>query len=204
MAASDEPNLRAALEFMRGYEDGPSFLRYPRDNVREQENGSEVPAFELGRAVLAHPPAGPRAQLAVLAYGTQVQPSIAAARELEAQGYDIAVYDARFAKPVDLELLRELTGKGLPVVTVEDHLATGGFGSAVLEALNEARLPADGLHRVGMPERWIGQGSRGAQLAEVGLDAAGIRARVEAALAEAEIAPRRRVVRDARGVEVHS
>jgi 1-deoxy-D-xylulose-5-phosphate synthase len=92
----------------------------------------------------------------------------------------------------------------MPIETLEDHAQTGGFGTAVLETLNDARLPADRLLRLGQPERWIGPASRKTQLAETGLDADGIEARTRALLAELGIEPRPRLVRDAQGVEVHS
>ena len=94
------------------------------------------------------------------------------ARDLLAeQGrYKIAVYDARFAKPVDVERLRSLINEGRPILTLEDHGLPGGFGSCVIDACHEAGLRTDGLHCLGIPERWIRQDSRAAQLAESGLD----------------------------------
>jgi 1-deoxy-D-xylulose-5-phosphate synthase len=88
--------------------------------------------------------------------------------------YDIALYDARFAKPVDTELLRKVIDAGIPVLTIEDHALAGGFGSAVLEACNETGLPTHGIRRLGLPMKWIKQAGRKEQLAEVGLDAEGI------------------------------
>ena len=90
------------------------------------------------------------------------------------EGYDVALYDARFAKPVDLALLRRLTSAGVPILTVEDHSLVGGFGAAVVEACTDHRLPTDDIYRLGMPERWVYQGSRDGQLAQAGLDSHGI------------------------------
>lgn len=189
LAASDEPNLTAALEFMRGYEDGATFLRYPRDSVAESPLQDAVAPFELGKANLVLAPREDVPQIAVLAYGTMVYEAATALRELRAQGYDIALYDARFAKPLDLPLLRTLIGHGVPLLTVEDHSLTGGFGSSVLEACNEHGLSADAVTRMGMPERWIGQDSRANQLAEAELDHAAITLRIQGIIDRHDILP---------------
>lgn len=174
MAASDEPNLRAALRFMKDCNDGSTFLRYPRDNVASQPFQNDVPAFEPGKANLVKPAKGDKPDVAILAYGTMVYQASEAMPQLEQQGYDVALYDARFAKPVDLDLLRELITAGIAIVTVEDHFMTGGFGTCVLEACHEAGLDTRGITRMAMPERYIAQDSRSNQLTEVGLDSAAI------------------------------
>jgi 1-deoxy-D-xylulose-5-phosphate synthase len=192
LAASDEPNLRAGLEFMRSYDAGCTVIRYPRDSVADPPLFSAVPPYVPGRGVFirrsrgaadplhldAHGSPGARPDLAIVAYGTEVYQAVKALDELGAQGYDIALYDARFAKPVDMELVGGLVRLGVPILTVEDHFLPGGFGSCVLESCNDRRVPTDLIHRLAMPERWVHQASRKAQLAEVGLDAAGISRKV--------------------------
>lgn len=184
LAASDEPNLRAGLEFMRQYEDGASFIRYPRDSVPAEPLQTDVPPFELGKANLVVPAQSKRPHMAILAYGAMVYQAAEALDELHQQGYDVSLYDARFAKPVDIELVRTLLEAGTPVLTVEDHTLTGGFGAAVLEAANQCRISTDRLHRLGMPEAWLHQDSRKGQLADAGLDAAGIARRIRQILAD--------------------
>jgi 1-deoxy-D-xylulose-5-phosphate synthase len=174
LAAADEPTLRASLEFMRQYEDGPSFLRYPRDEVASNPLQDNPPPFELGKANLVRPARGTRPELAILAYGTLLYNAAAAIDELAPQGYNIALYDARFAKPVDIALIADLVEQRVPILTVEDHFVTGGFGSAVLEACHGRGLPTTGIHRLGMAEKWVAQNSRRRQLADAGLDAPGI------------------------------
>ncbi len=180
IAASDEANLRAGLQFMADYNDGASFIRYPRDNVASQpvQADEDVPPYVLGKANLVRPARGDKPDVAILAYGVMVYEALDAIVALEQQGYDIAVYDARFAKPVDIELLTELIGADIPVLTVEDHLLAGGFGSAALEAAHDAGLAVGKLHRLGMPMKWIYQDSRPNQLAEAGIDSAGIARKV--------------------------
>ncbi len=174
LAASDEPNLRAGLEFMRNYDTSASFIRYPRDKVAAQPLLAQVPPFELGKALLVRPAKGRDPDLTILAYGSQVYEAAKAMEDLDVQGYDIALYDARFAKPIDVDLLEELVAAGQLILTVEDHSRVGGFGSAVLEACNDFSVPTDNIYRMGMPEKWLGQDTRAGQLAEASLDAAGI------------------------------
>ena len=92
--------------------------------------------------------------------------------------YAVSVYDARFAKPVDDALLTDLLGRGIRVVTIEDHSVKGGFGTQVLEACNRLGLDTRLVTICGMPDGWVYQGGREEQLAEVGLDAASIARRV--------------------------
>jgi 1-deoxy-D-xylulose-5-phosphate synthase len=87
---------------------------------------------------------------------------------------EIALYDARFAMPVDIALIRALVEAGSTIVTIEDHARSGGFGSSVLEACNDHGLSTDRIHRLAMPRKWMPQDSRENQLSEAGLDAAGI------------------------------
>ncbi len=166
MAAIDEPSLKACLEFMRNYEEGLSCVRYPRDDVNERFQG-DCPPFELGkaRALIEHDDP----DIAVLGYGVMAMTGMEAADAI-GQDAKVDVYDARFAKPVDTELIRSLIERKIPIVTVEDHTITGGFGSAVLAAAHDLGLDTRGITRLGLPETWIYQGARGEQLAEAGLD----------------------------------
>ena len=177
-AAMDEPTLVAALEFLRGYDQGPSAVRYPRDEVPTPafEN---PPPFELGRA---HRLAEGR-DLAILAYGFPANHALAARAELAEAGIAVAVYDARFAKPIDIDLVRSLIEEDVPILTVEDHHVGCGFGTAVIEACNEHALPTESIHRLGLPDRFIYHGARREQLAEAGIDAAGIARTARAMLA---------------------
>jgi 1-deoxy-D-xylulose-5-phosphate synthase len=178
MAAIDEPSLKASLEFMRGYEDGLSAVRYPRDNVSSKLMDRECPAFELGKARVLRADESP--DVAVLAFGTLAMTALDAAEALKGE-YRVAVWDARFAKPVDAGLIRELLTRGVPIVTVEDHGLIGGFGAAVLEAAQEMGLDASPVTRLGLPDAWVHQDSRAKQLAEVGLDVAGVSRAIRAA-----------------------
>ena len=173
LGSLDESSLRAGLDFMAGYDAGVSAIRYPRDNVSSlaEERFGPAPPFELGRARPLLTPERP--DVAILAYGTCGIQAIEAT-DLLTEEYSVALYDARFAKPVDTTLLRELVEAGIPIVTVEDHGIAGGFGANVIEACNLAGLDNARVLRLGMPERWIRQGSRDEQLEEIGIDPASI------------------------------
>lgn len=179
MAAMDEPSLKAALSFMAGYDAGLSALRYPRDSVSTMFAEQPCPPFELGKARVLLVADSP--DLAVLGYGVMAIEAMDAVRSLRDE-YSVSVYDARFAKPVDVGLLKSLLGRGIPVVTVEDHSVRGGFGSCVLEACNEHGLDTRLVTRLGLPDSWIYQGERREQLAEAGLDAAAIARTIRAVL----------------------
>ena len=192
-AAIDEPSLGAALEFMRTYDAALSAVRYPRDDVSERLGGQQCPPFELGKArrltdAGADLTGESRPDAAVLAYGVPAIDALSAADTL-AGDYRVAVYDARFAKPVDVKLIRELIEAGVPIVTVEDHSAIGGFGSAVIDAAQESGLDTSGVSRMGLPDSWILQDSRPNQLKEAGIDTGSIAAAVRAAVDKAGPAP---------------
>ena len=187
-AAIDEPSLLAALEFMRTYDEALSSVRYPRDNVSDALTGSDCPPFVLGKARNLTPEidiAEDDVDVAVLAFGTPAIDALKAAADLS-ESYKVAVFDARFAKPVDEALIRTLLTRKIPTVTVEEHAPMGGFGSAVLDAANELGLDASCVTKLALPDSWVMQNPRSMQLAETGLDAAGIaRAIRQAASGEA-------------------
>ena len=168
MAAIDEKSLRASMRFMTDYSCGLSAVRYPRDSVHDIEG--DCPPFELGKARQLNTCEEPR--LAILAYGTTAIDAMEAMNRVDPTG--IAVYDARFAKPVDGNLIQLLLERNIPIITVEDHSIIGGFGAAILEEATARKLNASYITRLALPDRWIGHGSRSEQLAEAGIDAAGI------------------------------
>ena len=169
MAAIDEPSLKAALTFMSGYESGLSAVRYPRDSVSTREGTCEP--FVFGKAQQLRKTNNP--DLAILGYGLPTIAALEVAQQLDG-AHAIDVYDARFAKPIDGELLEQLLTNDVPVITVEDHSITGGFGAAVLEEASNRKLDSSLITRLALPDRWIGHGSRQEQLQEAGIDAEGI------------------------------
>lgn len=168
MAPADEGELEAALRLALLLE-RPSAIRYPRDGVFT--GLPESPPFELGRCRVLRE--GPDATL--LAYGTQVEYAMQAAQTLAQEDVFVSVVNARFSKPIDETMVRSALTRPAPVFTIEDHSVAGGFGAAVLEAANRMGLTTSHVHRLGLAEdHFYAHGSRAGQLAEAGIDAAGV------------------------------
>lgn len=184
-AAADAHELCGALAF--AVDSGRAVaIRYPRDVVGEPI----VPAvpFQLGRGRIVR--TGPDAT--ILAYGAPVAAAAQASDALGRDGLGVGVVSARFAKPLDAELIGHLLGGGKPVIVVEDHSATGGFGSAVIQWAAEQKLPIDHVHHIGLPsDELIAHASRRRQLEVVGLDAAGMAQTVRRVIEPARTASRR-------------
>jgi 1-deoxy-D-xylulose-5-phosphate synthase len=173
MAPIDEVELREAMEFGLRLRQ-PCAIRYPRDVVPAPIR--DCPGFELGRSRRLRD--GDAAT--ILAYGVPAVQAMSAADLLAESGIDVAVVNARFAKPVDRDMVEAAFAIGGPIVTVEDHSVAGGFGSAVLETAQEMGLSSPRFARLGLPtDRFIAHGSRAGQLAECGIDATGIAATVQ-------------------------
>ncbi len=184
MAPSDEADLNAMLRLGLSL-DVACAIRYPRDNVpaenfRSIDSGNEL---KLGKSRTLR--AGN--DLTLIAYGSMTLQVLEAADLLAARGLSAEVIDARFCKPIDGEMLRRVLSSGRPVLTIEDHIITGGFGAAVLEYAQEHNLPANQITRLGHPaDQFIAHAKRAEQLTEVGLDAAGIATSAARALQEAD------------------
>ncbi len=183
MAPADEDELNQALRFAVTL-DGPSAIRYPRDMVPEPLGPS--PDWELGRSRVLRD--GPDAT--ILAYGSETALALDAARSLACEDIFVSVVSARFAKPIDETMVINAFARHRPVITVEDHSLAGGFGSIVLETAQRLGLPTEGLVRLGLAEnRFYAHGSRSGQLAEAGIDAAGIAAAARKAVRGARETP---------------
>ncbi len=167
LAPGDEHDLVAMLDWAIQH-NGPVAIRYPKA-LAEQQGGSRA-AIELGQAeVFTDGSDG-----LIIACGTLLGVSLAAAAQLREVGLEVGVINARFVKPLGTQLLFEKIEAAPWVVTVEENVLSTGFGSAVLEAINEARLSTGTIVRLGLPDRFVEHGERGELLADLGLDAAGI------------------------------
>jgi 1-deoxy-D-xylulose-5-phosphate synthase len=179
MAPGDGDEIAAALDLAVRL-DVPCAIRYPRDTVPESLYAANpLTPFELGRSVLLRE----GTDATVLAYGATCRNALDAADLLAVDGIEVRVVNARFAKPVDEDMVAQAFTNGRPVLTLEDHSVTGGFGSAVAETAARLGINTKDLHIIGIPaDRFIVHGSRAGQLAECGLDAAGIAAAVKDSL----------------------
>ena len=178
-APLNEEELRLALDFALE-QSQPCVIRYPRATVPQIDLPQPLPAFEMGKPLWLRE--GKNAT--ILAYGVIAAEALSAAEMLQADGFEVAVINARFAKPFDADSLRQIFGNSSdgPLVTVEDHGLCGGFGSAVLEQAAELGLTISQIVRLGIPDRFVAQNSRSAQLAQAGIDARHIAARVRQCL----------------------
>jgi 1-deoxy-D-xylulose-5-phosphate synthase len=184
MAPRDEAMLADMLHTALVHDDGPVALRYPRGEAEGVPMPSEPKAIEIGRGEVLRE--GER--IAFLGYGYGVPLALGAAERLfDEHGIDATVADARFAKPLDMELLRELVAEHDVLVTVEENVLAGGFGSGVAEALVDADIAGETrLLRFGLPDRFVTHGKPGLLREEVGLTPKAIAAKV----AEAVLEPR--------------
>ncbi len=173
MSPADENEMRdmilTALDLGR-----PCAIRYPRDRAfglpfRPPQR------LEVGKAQILKE----GSDLVIFAYGTLAYTALSAAKEAEEElGCSIAVVNARFAKPLDTELICELAEKTQKVITVEEARKDGGFGSAILEILADKKIKVE-AERLGVPDEFIEQGAREKLLELIGLDKNGIKRAIE-------------------------
>ncbi|HEX5516068.1 MAG TPA: 1-deoxy-D-xylulose-5-phosphate synthase [Pseudolabrys sp.] len=179
MAAADEAELVHMVATAAATDDRPSAVRYPRGEGLGVPMPDEGKPLEIGKGRIVQE----GHKVALLSYGGRLGECLAAAKELKALGLSATVADARFAKPLDVELLTRLVRDHEVLVTVEEG-AIGGFGAYVLQALAEHGLIERGLRVrcMVLPDRFIDQDSPNAMYAQAGLDAKGIVAKVFEAL----------------------
>ncbi|GAA5540145.1 1-deoxy-D-xylulose-5-phosphate synthase [Ochrobactrum soli] len=185
MAASDEAELRHMVRTAAEYDESPISFRYPRGDgvgVDLPERGS---VLEIGKGRIVRE----GTKVALLSFGTRLQECLAAADELGAAGLSTTVADARFAKPLDHDLIRRLAREHEVLVTVEEG-AVGGFASHVLQFLATDGLLDRGLkvRALTLPDLYQDHGKPDAMYASAGLDRAGIVHTVFSALGREDIA----------------
>ncbi len=188
-APSDEAELRRALR-MQLELGTASAIRYPRDTVPARNYEDTVSPKLRDQATTSWHPGTSRVlrdgkDVTILAYGALASEALAAAEELASDDIDVEVIDARFCKPLDAQMLERVVVEGHTVVTLEDHALQNGFGTAVLEHCVTHGLPTARILRLGIPDRLVAHATRREQLAEVGLDAAGIARAIRATLRDA-------------------
>jgi 1-deoxy-D-xylulose-5-phosphate synthase len=176
MAPRDEAMLTHMLHTALQI-DGPSAIRYPRGEAVGVAIPDAPKVLELGTGEILRE--GER--VAIVGYGTGVQKALGAADLLAAHDLEVTVADARFAKPLDAGLLAQLAAEHDLVVTVEEGVLMGGFGSAVWEALSEGGA-APRILRVGLPDRYVTHGAPSLLHEEVGYTPERIAERIEAAV----------------------
>lgn len=193
MAPKDEAEMRNMMLTAVDH-NGPTAIRYPRGAGIGVDISDPPETLEVGKAEILKE----GSEIAILAYGSMVYPALAAAEELEKEGIDATVINARFVKPLDSELILTLAQSNRLLMTVEEAYLAGGFGSAVIELLEE-NLMQDSVKvvRMGVPDRIITHGDPSLLRAKYGLDADGIYSKVKDTI---EILEERRVGKNRRKV----
>jgi 1-deoxy-D-xylulose-5-phosphate synthase len=187
MAPRDEAMLVHMLHTALTYDAGPTALRYPRGagvGVPIPERPFEI---EIGTGEILRE----GGHVALLGYGSGVGKALQAAEILDQHGISVTVADARFAKPIDAGLAAQLAAEHELLVTVEEGVLAGGFGSAVWETLSDAGVGASGIRilRVGLPDRYVTHGAPKLLHEEVGFTGERIAERIQAAVAQTEGVP---------------
>jgi 1-deoxy-D-xylulose-5-phosphate synthase len=178
MAPKDEGEMRDMMRTMIEVE-GPMAMRYPRGNGVGADIRREPQLLEIGKAEILRD----GGEAAIVAYGSMVSPSVKAAEALAKDGFETTVVNARFVKPLDAGLLLALARTKRLIVTIEEAYLAGGFGSAVMELLEEnGLLDTVRVVRMGVPDRIVTHGDPKLLLAKYGLDADGIYTRVRESL----------------------
>ncbi|MEI8297583.1 MAG: 1-deoxy-D-xylulose-5-phosphate synthase [Pseudomonadota bacterium] len=169
MAPADENECRQML-YTATLLDGPAAVRYPRGTGPGVQTVTEMTALPVGRGIICREG---RSGLAILAFGTMVATLAPIAEKLDA-----TLVNMRFVKPIDEDLIRRLAERHESFVTAEENALAGGAGAAVLEVLSAHGhvLP---VLQLGIPDRYIGHGSRTDNLVDAGLDAASMTKRIE-------------------------
>jgi len=155
MAPKDENELQHMLKTAVDYP-GPISLRYPRGEGWGVALDREMKSLDIGKAELLRD----GADVVIAAVGQPVMPALRAAQDLAPLGINAAVVNARFVKPLDKDLFRNLLTRVPRLITVEDHVVAGGFGSAVVEMLADEGLAGVEVKRLGVPDRFIPHGTQ--------------------------------------------
>ena len=186
LAPRDENDLQHCLKTAID-SGGPAAIRYPRGAGNGVAIEQEARAYALGTAELLRD----GEDVLLLPLGTLVGPALDAASRLARAGISAAVINPRFVKPLDRSLIPDMARRVGRVVTIEEHMLAGGFGSAVLELFEELRLDGVQVRRLGIPDVLVEQGTQAGMRARFGLTAEGIQAAAEDLVREPALEARR-------------
>ena len=169
MAPKDENELRHMLKTAVGC-GSPVSIRYPRGKGVGVPLDSEITTLPLGRGEVLHE----GTDLAMMAVGSTVYPALQAARKLAAEGIGVKVINARFIKPLDAELLLGTAASVKKILTIEENVLDGGFGSAVLELFAQNDVTGITVRRLGVRDEFVEHAKQSELRAQLGLDEEGI------------------------------
>ncbi len=171
MAAADEAELKHMVRTAAAYDEGPISFRYPRGEGSGVDLPQRGEILQLGKGRVVKE----GSKIALLSFGTRLADCMLAAEDLDAAGLSTTVADARFAKPLDIDLIRQLAGNHEILLTVEEG-SIGGFGSHVIQFLAQEGLLDNGLkvRPLVMPDLFMDQAKPEVMYARAGLDRSGI------------------------------
>ncbi|KEZ50956.1 1-deoxy-D-xylulose-5-phosphate synthase [Metabacillus indicus] len=168
MMPKDENEGQHMVNTAIKYNDGPIALRYPRGNGIGVKMDAELKEIPIGTWEVIRP----GTDAVILTFGTTIEMALEAAESLAKKDLSVRVVNARFIKPLDESMLAEIFEEKLAVLTIEEAVLQGGFGSAVLEFAQENGYSDAVIDRMGIPDRFIEHGSVGKLLDEIGMTAA--------------------------------
>jgi 1-deoxy-D-xylulose-5-phosphate synthase len=170
IAAPKDENELQHLLYTAVKTNHPMAIRYPRGSEVGVDLEPTLRELPIGKGEILRE----GEDVAILAIGTMVNPALEAANELAKRGIEATVINARFAKPLDAELILDIAGRIKRLVIVEENAISGGFGNSVVERLQQAGISDIQLKTIGIPDEFVEQGSQAVLRAKYGLDAQGI------------------------------
>ena len=173
MAPSGEQELINMIKTSVSYIDGPLAIRYPRGEAKTSKDLTEAKTIKIGKGktLLKNYTANKKGDIAFLSIGTRLDDTLEAAKKLKSLGYNVSVSDARFAKPIDNEMILELANNNNNLLVIEEA-SSGGFSSAVISYLANLDLTNSKfrIKTLSMPDYFIDHKSQDEQIAQAGLN----------------------------------
>ncbi|MED3660773.1 1-deoxy-D-xylulose-5-phosphate synthase [Ureibacillus sp. FSL K6-8385] len=155
MMPKDENEGQHMVKTAIDYNEGPIALRYPRGNGLGVPLDEELHTIPIGTWEVLRE----GNDAAILTFGTTIPMAMEAAEELSKRNIHVKVVNARFIKPLDEEMLHEIMGRNIPILTIEEGVLKGGFGSAILEFASDNQYHHIKIDRIGIPDRFVDHGS---------------------------------------------
>ncbi|MFS0822802.1 1-deoxy-D-xylulose-5-phosphate synthase [Bacillus sp. 1P02SD] len=175
MMPKDENEGQHMVNTAIHYDDGPIALRYARGNGLGVEMDEDLKLIPIGSWEILKP----GTDAVILTFGTTIPMALKAAELLEQEDISVRVVNARFIKPLDNDMMHQILGSNLPVLTIEESVLMGGFGSAVLEFANDHDYQNAKIDRMGIPDLFIEHGSVNELLREIGMTTENVVERVQ-------------------------
>ncbi|APH49530.1 1-deoxy-D-xylulose-5-phosphate synthase [Bacillus amyloliquefaciens] len=175
MMPKDENEGRHMVNTALSYEEGPIAMRFPRGNGLGVKMDKELKTIPIGTWEVLRP----GKDAVILTFGTTIEMALEAAEELQKEGLSVRVVNARFIKPIDKQMMKAVLNEGLPILTIEEAVLEGGFGSTILEYAHDLGMYHTPIDRMGIPDRFIEHGSVTALLEEIGLTKAEVMNRIK-------------------------